>query len=358
MVGKIVFRVDASISIGTGHVMRCLTLAEALKSKGVEVVFICREHEGNLIQVIEQKDFEVIRLGSAKIELPVEKDDLFHAQWLGVTQRQDALECIALMKQIRPDWVVVDHYSIDYRWQGMLRSYCKKIMVIDDLADRKHNCDVLLDQTFGRKEESYKPIVPRGCLLLVGAEFSLLRPEFAKWRDYSLKRRVNPVFKKILVTMGGVDSENITREVLTALQNCNLSDDIQIIVIMGATAPHLESIKQLTKEMVHQTEVKVNVSNMAEIMAEADLAIGAAGATTWERCCLGLPSILVVLAENQRFIADLVGRGNISIILDSARLQKVCEEIDMILSELKEYSQRSAKVTNGSGVSKVVEQIL
>ena len=325
---KFVFRTDASLQIGAGHVMRCLTLAEALTKQGAVVEFICRAHEGNLLERIEQQGFNTHEL--PKITKPVdfnqvaqakgvpqpqnmipsedegtlEKEKFYGAQWLGSTQLQDAEQCKPILEAIKPDWLIVDHYAIDQTWQILLKDSYKKLMVIDDLANRKHQCEILLDQTYGRKPEDYTTLVPKDCKMLLGSQYALLRPEFSEWREYSLKRRANPEIKKLLITMGGVDPDNLTGQVLQALKACNLSKDIHIIVVMGATAPHIETIKIQAEGMPYKTEVKANVSNMAAIMADADVAIGAAGATTWERCCLGLPSIQIVLANNQIKIAE------------------------------------------------------
>ena len=298
---KVVFRVDASLQMGIGHVMRCLTLAEMLKEYGANIDFICRKHKGNLIDKIISKGFNVFEL-----ELPLENkvdNKLFHSHWLGTTQQQDAKDCISTLQQTKVDWLIVDHYGIDEDWQQDLKKNYKKLMVIDDLADRKYQCDILLDQTFGRQQLDYKALVPKTCELLLGSQYALLRPEFAKWRQYSIERRKHPVFKQLLVNMGGVDADNVTEQVVKELETCNLPRDINIIVVMGRFAPHLEIIKAKVDNLPYKTEVKVDIGNMAKIMANADIAIGAAGTTTWERCCLGLPTLQIVIAKNQEFSA-------------------------------------------------------
>jgi len=299
---NIVFRVDASLEIGNGHVMRCLTLAETIKNKNNKVVFICRNHSGNLISYIESKGFSVFLLESdatTKRGYIANSNDIFHADWLGVDQLTDAYQCKKILEAEQVDWLIVDHYAIDYRWQDHLKSYCNKLMVIDDLADRVHHCDLLLDQTYGRKKQDYEDLVPHSCTLMLGVSYALLRPEFVEWRKYSLQRRAEIGLKRLLITMGGVDKDNITGRVLEVLKRCDLPNDMAIVVVMGQNAPHLGVIKQLAMDMPYVTDVRVGVNNMAELMAKADIAIGAAGATTWERFCLELPSIILALAENQ-----------------------------------------------------------
>lgn len=302
---RVVFRCDASIQIGTGHVMRCLTLADALTTKGAKCHFICREHEGHLLEVIKQR-------GHQTYSLPFEGDvknsskggiKLLHANWLGATQQEDAQQCIDMIKIIEPDWLIVDHYAIDIVWEKTLRLYCKKLMVIDDLADRRHHCDILLDQTFGRNTEDYLDWVHENCEVLCGSKYALLRPEFAKWRDYSLERRDEGMLKHLLINLGGVDKDNITTQILKGLQKSSLPECCKITVVMGSTAPWFESVKAQAEALPWNTQVKRGVNNMAELMANSDLAIGAAGSTSWERCCVGLPTIMLVLAENQLLIA-------------------------------------------------------
>jgi len=295
----VVFRTDTSLLIGTGHVMRCLTLANALKAKGVECVFICRAHDGNLIDFISDNGFVVKTL-------PIgEKTSAgSYAGWLGVTWEEDAAQTLLAMRGLAVDWLIVDHYALDARWETLMRPQCEKLMVIDDLADRPHDCDLLLDQNLGRSSADYTDIIPVNCRLFVGPRFALLRPEFAETRAYSLARRVNPQLKTLLITMGGVDQNNATGAVLKALTKCTLPEDLQITVVMGPHAPWLSDVQSVAKDMPWETDIKVSAKDMAQLMADSDLAIGAAGSTSWERCCLGLPSLMLVLADNQSAIAQ------------------------------------------------------
>lgn len=281
---KVVFRVDASIQMGTGHVMRCLTLADALKNQGAECYFICREHSGNLIGLITQRGYHVDALPymdlSQEDKLQNHNVDLAHASWLGATQKADTSLCIPILEVLKPDWLIVDHYALDARWEKVLRPYCKQIMVIDDLADREHDCDLLLDQTFGRDSKDYIVRVSVSCEILCGAEYALLRPEFSQWRDYSLKCRENSQLKQLLINLGGVDKDNITTQILIALKQSFLPSELKITVVMGGTAPWIKEVHQQAKDMPWVTDVVIGVNNMAELMAKSDLAIGAAGSTS------------------------------------------------------------------------------
>ncbi|GLR64424.1 UDP-2,4-diacetamido-2,4,6-trideoxy-beta-L-altropyranose hydrolase [Marinospirillum insulare] len=360
---KVTFRVDASLEIGTGHVMRCLTLANALKEQGAECHFICRKHPGNLIETVQQVGFQVHSLTAQKKSLtnnqPPNQSNkekpLFHAAWLGTTQAQDAEECEAILKQLQPDWLIVDHYALDKTWQQALKPYYKKLMVIDDLGDREHLADLLLDQNYGSTAEKYQNLVPENCKLLTGTHYALLRPEFAQWREYSIKRRSkNTQIKNILITLGGADPDNYTAKILAQLAKSELNPQTEITVIMGATAPHLEAINQQAAALPISTQVKANVSNMAELMSKADLAIGAAGATTWERCCLGLPTIQLVIAENQRKTAQALAKASIVKILHHPNNlpQLLAHAPDWLI----ENAIKARQITDGLGVERVAEE--
>ena len=351
---KVIFRVDASLEMGMGHVMRCLTLAQLLNKNNSSIRFICRQHEGNLIDKIRSSGFEVCGLGL--LEDKKINNKLSHSHWLGTSQQQDANDCIRALKSEEIDWLIVDHYALDEEWQNELKPFCKKIMAIDDLADRKHQCDILLDQTFGRQQGDYSALVPKNCSLLLGAKYALLRPEFERWRAYSLEHRYNKTkAKQLLVNMGGVDADNATQWVIEALKTCTLSSDTNIVIIMGALSPYLKDIQAMVANFPYKVEVKVDVNNMAEMMANSDLAIGAAGATTWERCCLGLPTVQVVVAKNQEFLAKILARHNV------VKLAKEAKEISCLLENssewMKDISGIASRVCDGLGGLRVFNKM-
>ena len=351
---RVVVRVDASIEIGSGHVMRCLTLAEMLKENGANVQFICRKHKGNLISNIISKGFNVLVL---KASVSSKFDDkLPHSHWLGVTQKQDSKECLSFLKESQVDWLILDHYGIDEEWQEYLGGNYQQLMVIDDLADRKHQCNILLDQTFGRRKKDYKGLVPETCELIVGSQYALLRPEFNNWRQYSLERRKKPVIRELLINMGGIDNKNFTKLVLEEIFRCNLPKEINITIIMGLLSPHLESIKIMAKQLQYKTNVKVQVGNYAEIMANSDIAIGASGITTWERCCLGLPTVQLVTAENQLFLAEVLSNQKIiKLVRKTSELKKLLESA---ADWVPDISISAKNICTGLGVYKIFNKLI
>lgn len=366
---NIIFRVDASIQIGTGHVMRCLTLADTLVAEhGAQCHFICRLHPGHMVAFIEAKGHHVLPLPAPDTGWqPTGKDEEpAHSAWLGASIADDAAQTLVAIQSINAitaSWLIVDHYALDERWENSLRPFCQKILVIDDLADRKHNCDALLDQTFGRNARDYQPYVPSACHLLIGSQYALLRPEFTVWRQYSLNRRKHLELKHLLITMGGVDKDNATGQVLETLKHCPLPADCHITVVMGANAPWLQEVKQLATDLPWPVEVKVDVQNMAQLMADSSLCIGAAGSTSWERCCLGLPSILVILAPNQASacaaLSEVGAARSIGILAEmTTRLHLELQTLISDPGNIKLCSDKSAEICDGKGSHLVGNYIL
>lgn len=358
---RVLIRTDASLQIGTGHVMRCLALAAKLANHGAQVKFICRIHDGHLIDFIKGSGFEVISLPkSAKYFADECKDTVDHSHWLGCDWQVDVNQCRAQLTD-NVDWMIIDHYALDYRWETEMRDKSKYIMCIDDLADRKHDCDVLLDQSLGRCENDYSKLVPNHANMLLGPKYALLRPEFAEWRPTSLARRENPRLRHILITMGGVDADNVTGSVLRALQSIDIPTLAQVTVVLGKNAPWRNAIMAQAKRLSVPTSVRSGVDNMAELMTSCDLAIGAGGSTTWERCALGVPSILAILAENQRNIAELMMNASAAVTVDitgsiDSAIRKAVMEFGSS-SDLQSCAMACAAICDGEGITRTYAEL-
>ncbi|WP_409306248.1 UDP-2,4-diacetamido-2,4,6-trideoxy-beta-L-altropyranose hydrolase [Pectobacterium sp. B1J-3] len=354
---KYLFRADASIDIGSGHIMRCITLADELRRSGHDIYFICRDLPGHLGAVLEKNEIAYSLLCAPEHdEQNVQEPSYAHSMWLTVSQKVDFLQSRSVIECYQPDWIVVDHYALTAIWQEYAREYTAKICVIDDLADRPHCADILIDQSVGRKANDYRDLVPAYCQLLIGPKYALLRPEFSHWRDFSLKRRtkINNI-QQVLVNLGGVDKDNITESILSALAKSNVLDkEISITVVMGKTAPHLQCVIEKANQMPYQTQVLCGVDNMAELMANSDLAIGAAGSTSWERCCLGLPTILVVLAENQKDIAKHLTKLGAAVAIEKGWYCIEEHLITLNAENLIDMSQKACALVDGLGVEKVI----
>ena len=355
---NITFRTDASLKIGTGHVMRCLALAKGLSEVGATCRFISRDLPGNLAARIRTEGFELVLLpqpNGLAPQAPPPHACLAEVEWL-----QDAIETRAALDPV-PDWMVLDHYSFDARWQEVALPKATQLMVIDDLADRHHRCDLLLDQTLGRTKRDYDELVADGCTLLIGPHFALLRPEFVQRRAQALVNRGERGLRRLLISMGGIDAGDSTSRILAAVSSAQLPEDMRITVIMGKNAPALERVRAQATGMPWSTEVMVDVNDMAAQMEVADLAIGAGGSTTWERCALGLPSIIVQIAGNQEFIrramieaGAALDAGSISDAGFATRLRDALKEAQI---RFRALAQRAALICDGDGVARVVSRL-
>lgn len=358
---RVAFRADASVQIGTGHVMRCLTLADELTRQGHECRFVCREHEGHLGELITSKGYGLTLLPSCSDNELDTKDSRSdnYARWLGVPWQEDARQTLDALTPWQPDWLVVDHYALDAEWERALANAVGSIMVIDDLANRCHECALLLDQNLGRVESDYDGLLPEDCQRLTGPGYALLRPEFANLREQSLKRRQQPELKRILISLGGVDRTNVTGQVLDAISESALPASTELDIIMGAAAPYLDEVRQQAARMPFRATVSVNVTDIAERMCEADLAIGAAGSTSWERCCLGVPTILLAIADNQNMVNQaLIDEGAAVELkvkcLRAAGGQVISNAFKEILVNGTKIIEKAATVTDGLGCMRVI----
>ncbi|MBI5485468.1 MAG: UDP-2,4-diacetamido-2,4,6-trideoxy-beta-L-altropyranose hydrolase [Deltaproteobacteria bacterium] len=333
---QVVIRADASVQIGSGHVMRCLTLADELRRRGADLTFVCREHPGNLIGAIAGKGYGVVILRQEAKTYSVRSGDVVHAAWLGVPWEQDARETLDSLGEAIPDWLIIDHYGIDRRWEETLRPHVGRIMVIDDLADRPHDCELLLDQNLYKGMETrYDKLVPLGCKKLLGPQYALLRPEFAIARK-NLRQRDGQI-RRVLVFFGGVDPTNETAKSVRALAGI-MDHRLEVDVVVGNGNIHKQGIQeQCTEKDGFYYHCQVN--NMAELMAAADLSIGAGGSATWERCSVGLPSITISIARNQVETTEVVAdRGAAWYLGESANVH--IEHIqDALLCALKHPDQ-------------------
>lgn len=301
---QVVFRTDASRVIGSGHVMRCLTLAESLRQGGVGATFICRPHAGNLNDLLRARGFEVAELSTPRTGSAAPGEPA-HAAWVGADWRDDARETCAVIgrRGRRPDWLAVDHYGLDERWEAELRREAAGIFAIDDLADRRHDCDLLLDQNLVEGIATrYTGKLPERCSTMLGPRYALLQPVYAE-----LQRQLTPrtgAVRRVCISFGAADVHGVTRLALRALLDLNIRD-LQIDVLAdGAEGAALHA------DAAGRAGVRLHerLPTLAHLLAEADLAIGAAGATSWERLCLGVPSVVITLADNQRPVAAALAK--------------------------------------------------
>jgi UDP-2,4-diacetamido-2,4,6-trideoxy-beta-L-altropyranose hydrolase len=352
---EIVFRTDASTAIGSGHAMRCLTLARALKARGDEVAFVSRTAAaGDLSDAIERGGFPVERLAARKAtsnrppEAPL--DD-----W-----QADADDTIAAIasRYGRADWIVVDHYGLDARWQSRVRQAADHVMAIDDLANRCHACDVLLDQNLHAEAKGYDALVPSDARRLLGPRYALLRGAFGEARAQAQVR--DGAVRCLLVFFGGVDRDNGTAKSLEAVAALGRRD-LQVDVILGAASPHLADVRARCAEI--GATLHHDPANVAALLAGADLAIGATGAVSWERCCVGLPAIVMSLAANQEPVARALADEGVALYLgrsESVTSAAIASALERLLGEpdsLRAMSVAALRLVDGRGIERVVRAL-
>ena len=354
---QVVFRVDASNRIGSGHVMRCVALAEALRERKATVAFICRPSVGNLIKWLEtSKGFKVHALDVVS-ESDATKDHLS-----GIDHQVDAVLVAGILSQMDPriDWLILDHYGLDYRWEKAVRPYTERLMVLDDLADREHDCDLLLDQNFSLEHNRYKNLVPETCQQLLGPRYAILRQEFSEGRKKT--ERKSQFNNRGLVSFGGSDPTNETAKTIAAISKTR-SRKIAFDIVIGANYAYPDQVKQSLDSLPNVTP-HFQTDRMAELMTEADFAIGSGGITMWERACLGLPSLVITVAENQVPSTRDLAKENLILWLGNSEdvtSDAIATHIDCLLSNrslLKSLSSRSSSLTDGRGIQRVMNRLV
>lgn len=342
---RVVCRADASHFLGAGHVMRLLTLASAIRDQGGDALFLTRNHPGHLGDVIRARGFEC------------QVWDITADGILGGDVRDDAQATRTAALEFGATHVLVDHYGTDAAWEA--DQPCP-VLAIEDLFTRTHDCAVLLNQNLGARAADYAGLVPATTTCLMGPDYALLRPEFAQLRADALARRNTDPVQEVLITMGGTDQPNATGWVLDNLAGMDLPPDLHLTIVMGPTAPHLAAVQAQARALPCAATVLAGTDQMGALMVAADFAIGAAGSTSWERCCLGLPTVMVVLADNQREIAQALHQDQAAIALELGQDASLKAALLSLLYEddqRYDMGRRAAKVVDGQGVHRVIDQL-
>ncbi|WP_162551173.1 UDP-2,4-diacetamido-2,4,6-trideoxy-beta-L-altropyranose hydrolase [Paenibacillus tepidiphilus] len=350
---NILFRVDASHEMGTGHVMRCLTIANELKARNAEIQFICRDLPGNLASYIREQGYPVFLL-----PLPSDRTD---SSWLRVDFQTDAMETAQILMESSPvDCLIIDHYGIDQRWERIVGEHVTTMAVIDDLADRPHLCSILLDQNSSHGGDCYHHLAPANCSIFAGTSYAILRPEFRSMKKQLAERdgRMN----RILVFFGGTDPTNETAKALQILSKARFSK-LSIDVVVGEMNKNKALIEAICNRMPNAA-YHCQIDYMAKLMRRADLFIGAGGSSTWERCYLGLPSLSVVTADNQREITRLAHDHGATICIGASAevtTKEIEDGIDTLLANpslVKEMSERALQLMGEDRLNEFIDRII
>ena len=337
---KVVFRVDASVQMGSGHLMRCLTLAQELQQRGVQARFICGDHLGNLNDWLQSKGIAITVLSKAS----------------GIDVATDAEQTISALSMDRPDWMVVDHYGLDIEWEQRLRPFVGRILVIDDYTGRRHDCDTLLDQNYaGEDGQRYCGLVPDDCRMLIGPSFAVLRKEFSELRQ-KVRRRER--LENVLVFFTGGDDQGETLKAMRAVEIFGQVKRVDVVV--GRLNPHNDAINSKCDELDWGFHCQVDY--MPTIISKADLVIGAGGSSNWERCALGVPALVAILADNQATIAQDLDSAGVVINLGWAHsltpddYAQALKSFD--LRRLSDMSDKALKIIDAVGASRVADALL
>lgn len=352
---RIAFRVDATERIGGGHVMRCLTLANALRELGAETTFVSAALPASLRERLAGAGHP-LQMMAAPADFGGDGDH-WHEPPLGEeAQSADAAATLATLDG-PADWMVVDHYLLGRPWHAAVRDGSKRLLVIDDLANRPLDCDVVLDQTFGRSADDYRDLVPRGAQVLAGTTFALLRPEFTRERPAALqRRRKGGAVGRILISLGTTDVGGITAQAVECVMSS--APDCAIEVALGEETASFAKVRDIAASH-GRVKLHVGTDDMARLMRDADVAIGAAGTTSWERCCLGLPSLTLVLAGNQEAIASRLADVGASITVEGP--EAISERLAVLLAEpemLQSMSAAAFALVDGLGTERVAGTML
>jgi UDP-2,4-diacetamido-2,4,6-trideoxy-beta-L-altropyranose hydrolase len=358
---RIGLRVDASPEMSLGHLSRCLTLADALKTRGAQSIFLTAPSTAPWRDKIEARGHRVATLSFRSIATPVsERAALAHSAWLAWGWRADAEACLAALKGQTPlDWLIVDHYALDARWEEAMRTAAARILAIDDLADRPHACDVLLDHNAqDPSHDRYENLVPPSALRLIGPHFALLRPEFVAARA----RMRSGAVTRILLFMSATDPRGATLLALEALSQPKLAE-IALDIVIGAASRHRAAIEASAAKR-GRARVHVDVADMAALCSKADLAIGAGGVAALERCRLGLASLTLAIAPNQNPGLKALEAANAVRHLGALEAWARVALADAISALIEDEGARTAlsveaaKLVDGAGAARCADLLL
>jgi UDP-2,4-diacetamido-2,4,6-trideoxy-beta-L-altropyranose hydrolase len=347
---NIVFRVDSSNIIGTGHIYRCLNLAYQYKEHNIS--FICKNHNYNLNSKISEnyKVYELTLNNKENITLDINS-------WLGESQIEDVNKTIDVIKNnnLLIDWLIIDHYGINKIWEDKIRKYVKNICVIDDFTNRLHNCNILLNQQITLEEGllKYKNIINDDCKLYCGNDYLLLHPQYFNYINF--EKNFENKIKRINIFMGGADNDNITEKIIDICNDYNINNinnintyKINYDVIIGSSNKNYENIKNKIKKLKN-FNIYYNLEFIGDLFEKADLCIGAPGGTSYERVLMKVPSLCICIAENQKTVLDKFISENVIKYLgtmDNNYQEKIIEYLDYFNNNINELKKMSINCNN------------
>ena len=339
---NLLIRADANAQIGTGHVMRCLALAQAWQDADGLAIFVMAMEASALKARLRSEGMEIVHPSAQ----PGSADD--------------AIQTANLAQQRGAPWIVIDGYHFGAGYQRMIKDAGLRLLAIDDNGHAEHYyADLVLNQNLHAHQGLYINREPSTQLLL-SSRYVLLRREFLKWRGW--KREIPKVAHKVLVTLGGSDPDNVTLKVIQSLQQVKV-DDLEVVVVVGASNPHYEELQSAVRDSHLAIHLESNVTNMPELMAWADVAVSAGGSTSWELAFMGLPNLVLILADNQRPIAERLdtmgGAVNLGwhASLPSAKIARAVTQLLVTAKQREEMARRGRELVDGKGATRVLTHI-
>jgi len=347
---KIAFRVDNALFMGLGHTQRCLYLAYEIRKKGYEVVFICRDLIGSNYQLIQDYGFEVMLLTKASLSSRNLQD---HTKWLSVSNQEDALETLKVMKGIDCKNIIIDHYGIDVYWENFFKDKGFNIFVLDDI-DRQHSANLLIDYSFWKENSDFLNKVDRECDLAIGIDYFPLDFRFNKFKRKA-KDFINP---NILVSLGGHDKEGLTMKVIQAISTIKDLSYERIHVVINEKLSN--SISKEIKKTKLRFALYPSPNGLGEIYEKSDICIGSSGVSALERCFFGIPSLLLIKALNQRILGKKIEEYGLAKAVNAEDSQLLEDKISSFLkkkADFQKMEEKSHGFIGNQGCKRIVEKI-
>ncbi len=343
---RVLIRADASPTIGSGHIARCLTLARVLRAQGSHVAFACRRLPGHRLDALQGEGFETFALPDRYTDEDPEQAIESMLPW------QADIDALAtqLEGQAEFDWVIADHYGLDHHWQNAARRFAPRIAAVDDLATRRYSVDLLLNQNLSGLSENYQPLLPAGCRTLLGPRFAMLREEFS-----GPVIEIKPVARRVLVNFGGFDAARQTHHAMLALADFS---GLEVDFVAGADNPAWAQMQALAASRPNW-RLHSFVSDFHRRMTEADLFIGAGGGTSWERAAMGLPTICIAVSNNQQANGEVMAAAGAHVFMgarEQVSVEQLRDAVGFVVGNFylrQSLAERSRQLVDGRGALRV-----
>lgn len=354
-------RTDASPVIGTGHFVRCLNLAKSLIAQNSKVTFISRALDSSLSKLVNNAGCRVVDLSLQNRSMDQSPDD--YSTWLGVSQYDDICQCLDVIDDKKNASIIVDHYGVNEEWFNEAKKKCEKLVVIDDLANRTLNVDLVVNQNPGWTKFDYAHLVGQQTKLLIGPQFAIISRKYESTRHNLIRNFTNLGPLRILVSLGGTDIENITGKIARILERLQKNRDYVVTLVAGPMNPNSNDLESISERSNGKIKMLRGKNCLVDAYLCHDVAIGAVGGSAWERCCLGLPCILVPIATNQEPAAKILQKVGAGLLLEYGHYNFECHLREALLKisnkDLRRaISNNAMQICDGLGARRVAEEII